>query len=147
MTNEDVIINKVAAIERCLTRVREEYQGDPSHLENLTVQDSIVLNLQRACEATIDLAMHVVATGRLGIPQDSRSAFELLYANDMIGRELADQLKAMVGFRNIAVHEYQKLHLPIIVSIVDNKLGKFEEFIRAVLKIGTSSGPDSSNSD
>ena len=143
--NEDVIINKVAAIERCLARVREEYQGDPNRLETLTVQDSIVLNLQRACEAAIDLAMHVVATGRLGIPQDSRSAFELLHTNGIIGKELADQLKAMVGFRNIAVHEYQKLHLPIVVSIVENKLGEFEEFIRAVLKAGTNSGPDSGN--
>ncbi|MEI7862096.1 MAG: HepT-like ribonuclease domain-containing protein, partial [Planctomycetota bacterium] len=75
---DDVALNKLAIIERCLRRVAEEYQGQPARLENFTVQDSIVLNVQRACEAAIDMAMHVVAKRRLGVPQDARSAFELL---------------------------------------------------------------------
>jgi hypothetical protein len=49
---DDVILNKAAAIERCLHRVREVYADDDRNLrEDLTRQDSIVLNLQRACEA------------------------------------------------------------------------------------------------
>lgn len=44
---DDVIVNKVATIERCLARVREEYGGDERNLrDNLTRQDSIILNLQ-----------------------------------------------------------------------------------------------------
>ena len=58
---DDVIVNKVATIERCLARVCEEYGGDERNLrDNLTRQDSIILNLQRACEASIDLAMALV---------------------------------------------------------------------------------------
>ena len=58
---DDVIVNKVATIERCLARVGEEYGADERNLrDNLTRQDSIVLNLQRACEASIDLAMALV---------------------------------------------------------------------------------------
>jgi len=38
----------------------------------ITRQDSIILNLQRACEASIDAAMHLVRVKRLGIPQESR---------------------------------------------------------------------------
>ncbi len=33
----------------------------PENLEDFTKQDSIILNIQRACEASIDLAMHIVA--------------------------------------------------------------------------------------
>ena len=42
-------------------------------------QDSILLNLQRCCEAAIDLAMHWVRVRRLGLPQESREAFTLLH--------------------------------------------------------------------
>jgi hypothetical protein len=46
---DDVILNKAAAIERCLHRVGEVYAGDDRNLrDDLTRQDSIVLNLQRA---------------------------------------------------------------------------------------------------
>lgn len=62
----DVILNKISVIERCLKRIHEEYENNPNHLENYTKQDSIVLNLQRACEASIDLAMHIVAQKKAG---------------------------------------------------------------------------------
>lgn len=75
---DDVVTNKIATIERCLARVREEYRDEPARLDSLTVEDSIVLNLQRACEASIDLAMRLVALRRLGVPPESRAAFELL---------------------------------------------------------------------
>ena len=66
---DDVLLNKVATIERCLARIEEEYKGHEDELEfNLTRQDSIILNLQRVCEAAIDLAMHVVRVRRLGLP-------------------------------------------------------------------------------
>jgi uncharacterized protein YutE (UPF0331/DUF86 family) len=47
---------------------------------NLTKQEqhSIVVNIQRACEAAIDLVMHFVAERNLGVPQTSRDAFVLL---------------------------------------------------------------------
>lgn len=76
---DDLVLNKAAIIERCVRRIDEEYEGDAANLEeDLTRQDSIILNIQRACEASIDLAMHLVRKFALGIPQDSRQAFDLL---------------------------------------------------------------------
>jgi hypothetical protein len=47
---DDVIVNKVSVIERCLKRIREEYQGDAEEFKrNFTKQDSVILNLQRLC--------------------------------------------------------------------------------------------------
>ena len=60
MKNE-VILNKISTIERCLKRIQDVYGNDPENLEDYTKQDSIILNIQRACEASIDLAMHIVA--------------------------------------------------------------------------------------
>jgi uncharacterized protein YutE (UPF0331/DUF86 family) len=76
---DDVLLNKAAAIERAVRRVREEHAGDDRNLfENQTRQDAIILNLQRACETSIDAAMHLVRIRRLGVPQDTRDAFVLL---------------------------------------------------------------------
>lgn len=41
----DVIQNKINVIERCVKRVREEYDNNPESLQNITKQDSIILNL------------------------------------------------------------------------------------------------------
>jgi uncharacterized protein YutE (UPF0331/DUF86 family) len=126
---DDVALNKAAIIERCIARVREEYGGDPAVLRNnQTKQDAIILNLQRACEAAVDLAMHRVRVHQLGIPQDSRDAFELLARAGRLDRARADAMKRMVGFRNIAVHDYQALNLAIVQAIIERQLDGLREF-------------------
>jgi len=127
---DDVVPNGVAMIGRSLNRVRDEFRGDPTRLDDQTVQDSVVLNLQRACEASIALAMHFVSTERLGMPQESRDAFRMLEAAGIVKAELSLQLQRMVGFRNIVVHAYQQLSRPILLAIVQTRLGDFEEFAR-----------------
>lgn len=130
----DVILNKISVIERCLKRIREEYEDNPNHLQNDTKQDSIILNLQRACKASIDLAMHIVSQKQLGLPQNSRDAFTLLEEHGIISSSLAQKMKAMVGFRNIAVHDYQQLNLTILQAILEHHLTDFTEFSRAILR-------------
>lgn len=130
----DVILNKIATIERCIKRIHEEYDDNPENLKNYTKQDSIILNIQRACEACIDLAMHIVAEKSYGIPQNSRDAFDLLQTNRFINSDLCAKLKAMVGFRNIAVHDYQNINLKIVKKIIELHLNDMTEFAKLVLK-------------
>ncbi len=132
--NRDVVLNKIETIERCVKRVNEVYQDIDAHLQDFTKQDSIVLNVQRACEACIDLAMHMVSEKRLGIPQTSRDAFDLLREHQLIDLSIATKMKAMIGFRNIAVHDYQALSLTILKEIVENHLNDFTEFARQALR-------------
>lgn len=133
---DDVVLNKAATIERCLKRISEEYVGREDTLEqDITRQDSIILNLQRACEASIDLAMHLVRRFALGLPQESRHAFELLVAGGKLDAGLADALKRMVGFRNIAVHDYQRMNLAIVRSIIEHNLDDLRAFARHALAL------------
>lgn len=128
--DRDIIINKVQIIERCIKRINEEYENDPESLKNFTKQDSIILNIQRACEASIDLAMHVVSEKKLGVPQSSREVFDLLCKDKLIDEDLAKRLKAMVGFRNIAVHDYQNLNLTVVEKIIEKHLQDLKAFAR-----------------
>ncbi len=132
---DDVLLNKAATIERCVARAKEEYLSDPeSFAINFTRQDAAILNIQRACEAALDIAQHVVRRERLGLPQSARDAFELLAQAGWIDHTLAESLKKMVGFRNIAVHDCQSLHLPITVSIITSHLQDFLRFSEILLK-------------
>lgn len=131
----DVILNKIETIERCINRIKEVYDNNPEFLNDYTKQDSIVLNIQRACEASIDLAMHIISEKRLGIPQSSRDGFDVLNKNNIIDDKLAKSLKAMVGFRNIAVHDYKKIEIKIVQMIIEKHLGDFKELIYYMNKL------------
>ncbi|WP_214861454.1 DUF86 domain-containing protein [Exiguobacterium sp. s161] len=131
----DVLLNKIATIERCLLRIQDVYQNEPSHLKDYTKQDSIILNIQRACEASIDIAMHLVRTRKLGLPKSSRDGFQLLEEAQLIDTSLATSLMNMVGFRNIAVHYYQSLNLDILQAILDRHLNDFLTFTRTVIEL------------
>ncbi len=132
----DVIINKLATIDRCLSRIQEVYaQAGDKFLSDYTKQDSVILNLQRACEAAIDLANYINKVKRLGVPQSSRDSFELLHKAGILSLEVSTNLKKMVGLRNIAVHDYQELNMAIVQFVVENHLVDFQHFNNAVKAI------------
>lgn len=131
---DDVLINKAATIERCVARAREEYVKNPATFPmDFTRQDAAILNIQRACEAALDMGQHVIRREKLGVPQSARDVFLLLAQGGWINVELADKLRRMVGFRNIAVHDYQTLQLPILISIIETHLDEFLEYSYALL--------------
>jgi uncharacterized protein YutE (UPF0331/DUF86 family)/predicted nucleotidyltransferase len=132
----EVILNKISTIERCKKRIQDVYGNNPENLEDFTKQDSnIILNIQRACEASIDLAMHIVQGKKIRLPQSSREAFDLLVTAGLLSVDLANKLKAMVGFRNIAVHDYQSVNLDIVRQIIEKHLTDFKLFTKEVMGI------------
>lgn len=132
---DDVLLNKAATIERCVARAREEYDKAPATFAtDFTRQDAAILNIQRACEAALDIGQHLIRRERLGIPQSARDVFELLARGGWIDAALAESLKRMVGFRNIAVHEYQALQLPITVAIITRHLDEFLAYTEILLR-------------
>jgi len=131
---DDVLINKVATIERCVARARDEYvKGPETFVTDFTRQDAAILNIQRACEAALDMGHYLIRRERLGVPQSSRDVFTLLAQSGWIGIETADVMRRMVGFRNIAVHDYQKLQSAITVAIIEKHLDDFLDYSRQLL--------------
>ncbi|MEN8254387.1 MAG: DUF86 domain-containing protein [Verrucomicrobiota bacterium] len=129
---DDILLNKAAIIERCIRRIKEEYAVAPQ-LDNPTHADALTLNIERACQAAIDMAMHLVAKQHLGIPQSSAEAFDLLDKASLITASLCKSLRAMTGFRNVAIHEYQELDTDILHYIAREG---FQDFIRFCAALG-----------
>ncbi len=69
MRPDNKLAGKIANLETCIARISEVYQGDrETFLVDLLRQESVLLNLQRACENVIDIANIAVAELDLGVP-------------------------------------------------------------------------------
>jgi uncharacterized protein YutE (UPF0331/DUF86 family) len=115
---DDILLNKAAIIERCIRRIGEEARACPGY-DDFSHVDSLTLNIERACQASIDMAMHVVAEKHLGVPQSNAEAFALLEKAGIIGKELSKSLRGMAGFRNVAVHQYEELDMGVLRWVVE----------------------------
>lgn len=123
---DDVVIQKLASIRRCLASVRTYVAGDLGRLGDVMVLDAVVLNLQRACEMAIDAACREVSRRGLGVPADSADAFAILQREGVLSADVSERMRRMVGFRNVAVHEYRRLDPAIVRTVVEHRLGDFE---------------------
>lgn len=134
MENKAVIINKMDSIQRCIKRIQEEYNDNPENLNDYRKMDAIILNLQRACETVTDAAMYIISTRKLGIPQYKKEAFELLENNGLLEKELCENMKKMIGFRNIAIHDYKQIDEGIVQDVIENHLEDLMRFMKQMLK-------------
>lgn len=135
---DDVCLNKAAIIERASRRIQAEYAMDNS-LMNFTHVDAMTLNIERACQAAIDMAMHIVAREHLGMPQNSADAFRLLHKAGLLNKENTLSMVAMTGFRNIAIHEYQELDMSVLRYIAQ---GGWASLISYCAELGLRIRPD-----
>lgn len=134
MVDRDVVLAKIAAIDHCLGRIADVRGPRSATLLPLEAEEIIELNLQRAVQAAIDLAAHIVSTEGYGLPESVAGTFALLEQHAVIDSGLADQLRRMVGFRNIAVHEYDTLDPAIVTRIVEERLGEDGAFCALVVE-------------
>jgi len=134
MVERDVILAKIDSIQNCLDRIDSVVAKDPHRLDTLDGQDIVTLNLQRAIQLTIDIASHIISTEKLGLPQSLRDTFLILQKKGVIDEVTCALMSKMVGFRNIAFHDYQTIDPAILHAVVNNHLGDFERFYTAVLK-------------
>jgi uncharacterized protein YutE (UPF0331/DUF86 family) len=132
VVDRDVALAKLATIDRCLARIQAVTGGDPDSLANLDTQEIFLLNVQRAAQSALDLASHIVADESLGLPETLRDTFGLLREHGVIEESLADSLMRMVAFRNLAVHDYERLDPGVLRTILTERLGDLSAFGDAV---------------
>lgn len=129
-----IIERKLDSLQRCLERIRSK---TPEQLEvllaDLDIQDVLVLNLSRAVQICVDIAAHVLSERQLPPPETMGGAFEQLAQAGLLDSALADRLRRAVGFRNLAVHNYEAINWAIVHSIASRHLDDFENFARKIV--------------
>lgn len=131
----DIIVNKIQSIQRCVERAREEYYKNPAGFDtDYTMQDAAVLNILRACEQAIDLANHIIKSHKMGIPNSSTESFDLLNKKHIIDRTLSEKLKKMVQFRNIIIHQYKIMDIEIVKNVIKSGLDDLVMFADKIME-------------
>lgn len=131
-----VIEQKLESLRRSLRRVEEKCPKDADALEkDVDAQDIIALNLTRAVQICVDIGAHLISETELPPPDTMGQIFDVLTKAGMITSDLAVRMKKAVGFRNIAVHNYDAINWAIVYSIARSCLSDFGEFAKAVVKL------------
>jgi uncharacterized protein YutE (UPF0331/DUF86 family) len=137
----EVIAQKITSLQRSVARAREALTSAGSEFRtNYNLQDAAILNVIRACDTSIDLANMLIRKRRYGVPSESKDSFVILVRENVIPFGLGDQLKRMVGFRNLAVHQYRELDLDIVESVIRKNLDDLLEFAQ-IIRVQLDSAP------
>lgn len=128
-----LIAEKLESLRRCLARVQARCPDKPESLANdLDAQDIVALNLTRAVQISVDIAAHILASTSQAAPETMAAAFDRLAAAGWISGDLATRLKKSVGFRNLAVHNYDAIDWNIVFNICQHHLDDFRELASLV---------------
>ncbi len=131
--DREVIEQKIESLRRCVQRVKDKCPPDPEMLRrDPDLQDIITLNLTRAVQLCVDVGAHLIAGTETPPPDTMALTFDALAQAGIVRADLALRLKKAVGFRNIAVHNYDVIDWAIVHAIAHDHLGDFAEFAKAV---------------
>ena len=134
--DKKVIEEKLISLNRCLDRIKLHTPATVEALQtDFDAQDIISLNLQRAVQISVDIAAHILTEQLHEQTSTMAETFLALSKHGLLDSHLASRLAKAVGFRNIAVHEYDTLDMNILYSIITNEIGCFYEYADTVLGI------------
>ena len=89
--------------------------------------------LQTAIESVIDSMYHIAAQVFHLAPASAQDAADILMENKVVSPELHRSLVRMIGFQSRLVHNYQRIDLAILESILRENLAGFRAWGQAML--------------
>lgn len=136
--DNDVILNKLESLRRCIVRVEDKTPDTLAELiGDIDLQDIIVLNLERAVQLSVDIGLHIISDLDVPVPDSMSATFRSLAKAGCISEEIALNLTKAVGFRNTAVHAYQEINWEIVFRIINDRLDDFRVYAGEILKRAT----------
>lgn len=97
-------------------------------MNDLDAQDILVLNLSRPVQLCVDIGSHIIGETEQPSPQAMGGVFTALENLSIISPANCKQIKGAVGFRNIAVHNYESINWEIVYAICEKAIVDFHRF-------------------
>ncbi|HEX2960039.1 MAG TPA: DUF86 domain-containing protein [Chitinispirillaceae bacterium] len=133
---DPLIIKKIDSLSRCIARIEEKRPETIEDLErNVDIQDIIAINLERAVQQCVDSAMIVLSNAGARVPETMSDAFDQLYTQGVISKEICSRMQNAVGFRNLIVHAYRKIDWKIVWNIITEHLDDFKVFAAEIMRV------------
>jgi uncharacterized protein YutE (UPF0331/DUF86 family) len=134
LVNTTVVLRKISQIRQRLTRLKYKKDVSVARLRSdPDTQDIVLHNLQLAIQGCVDIGSHIIADEGWGIAGSFSEIFYILQEKKVLGPVLTDKMIAMVGFRNLLVHEYETIRFDLVYDILQTHLSDIEEFLLAII--------------
>jgi len=131
--NTDVIYYKLEILARYVDRIQSKTPDSSDILaKDFDSQDIILMNLQRAVKICVDIAAYILANSNIPPPMTMVDAFYQLRMLEIITKETSEKMQKSVGFRNIAIHEYDTINWEFVFSILCNHVGDFRLYAKEI---------------
>lgn len=136
LVDKPLILRKLSELDEYLKQTREfssvtleEYSRD------WKVQRIVERTLQMMIETCADIANHIISDRGYRIPNNYGDTFRVLHENGVLKKDLFEIMVKMARFRNIVVHQYDKVDESIVIGILKNYLNDFEAYRDAIIRI------------
>ncbi|HET7266494.1 MAG TPA: DUF86 domain-containing protein [Oleiagrimonas sp.] len=128
-----VLERKLDSLHRCLARIEDKCPDTVQQLrDDPDLQDIVVLNLSRAVQLCVDMALHLLTEAGQPAPETMGEAFDKLAQDHLLDHDLAQRMRKAVGFLNIAVHNYSAINWAIVHAIASQHADDFKAFARTM---------------
>jgi uncharacterized protein YutE (UPF0331/DUF86 family) len=134
MVDKTLILRKLAKLDEYKAQIREYASiTQEEYEENWKVQRIVDRTLQIMIETCLDVAGHIISDEGFRVPETYSDMFKILIENQVLNQEHSNPLNKMAKFRNIVVHNYEKMDPSIVVGILRDNLEDFENFKNAII--------------
>ena len=91
-------------------------------------------HLQLCIEIMLDVSKMIINNQDLKKPEDNQNVFSVLKEEKIISKKLHSQLLGVVNFRNILVHDYEKIDREIVYNNLQKNIEQFVQFRKEFAK-------------
>lgn len=124
-----IVEEKLESLRLCILRVRKKTPASAEALkQDWDNQDILVLNLTRSVQICVDIASHILSKSGVRAPLSMAQTFSGLQELGVIDSTTSEAMQQAVGFRNLAVHQYEAIDWDIVWEICINAPDKFRDF-------------------
>lgn len=136
MVQPEVIEDRIKKLQEYLDKLSQLAKTQKrGFLADFRNTESAKYLLQVSIECCLDIANHIIASSKFRSPNDYADSFRILHEQKIVPDSLIDNLVEMAKFRNRIVHIYWEISDELVYEIIQEKLGDFNLYIQAILKI------------
>jgi len=138
VVDKTLVLRKLAEIEEYLEQIQEYADvSAEQYSREWRTQRIIERTLQMMIETCADIAGHIISDRGYRVPTSYADTFRVLYEKDILTKDLFDTMEKISKFRNIIVHQYDRIAPEIVVTILKKDLNDFLIFKGVIVKLLT----------
>jgi uncharacterized protein YutE (UPF0331/DUF86 family) len=135
LVDETLILRKLSDLETYLKQISSFKNTNVAEYRNdWKLQRIVERTLQMMIETCVDISGHIISERDFRVPTTYTDTFHVLYEEGILNAGLFNSLKNMVKFRNVVVHDYDKIDPEIVVGILQKQLGDFTDFRDSIIR-------------